>query len=781
MKTKRYLKFSRIAVIASRFLVAGSTQAALLSVDIDDPSIPANTQSGFDALVAPGEPFSSMSGVFDGVTVSITSVGEALQSAVRTAPTNSVSTNNPHRSSAALYQDFVYGGSAVGNGLNITLSGLTPNQNYAIKIWSFDASSPGSRVSDWSANGVIVADKFTFDGSVWPNDSQESAFSFVIPASTSGQILITGIHDPSQGTGAAVFLDALQVSAAGTPIAPNPHRDSWLTNYSGRYARIYTNNAMKAAGTTLTTWSNGSQTQASPAYVGLQELYSSSNWIYLRTSGLATHIMGPWLNGSFPNLPKNQNVLYRIPMNPVVHTATNLTGLGPIGYFVDGVAMFDSRDAFYWNGTADVNGTGSWNREAYVNEGPTFDPGYAHQENTGTHHYHADPIALRYQLGDHVDFDPASKTYSESTNPVTRHSPILGWVRDGYPVYGPYGFSNPSNSASPIRRMLSGFQLRNGQNGADTVTARTTIPLWAARMYGVSVNQSGPTVGTSYPLGRYMEDNAYLGDLLNPNTGSNFVQGIDYDLNEYNTRFCVTPEFPNGTWAYFVCITSNGTPAFPYNIGRSFFGNPTGAAVTSILETVTTNFLGGPNLAPALNRPLVNNGTVTLTWSATEGGTYRVDSTTNFTGWTTAATGISAILDSGSCTNSSPEKAKFFRVARTSLAAYDSIGGTSSGGGNGILSVSPTTGNRGTTFTLTINLDPSVNPPPQMAPVNSVTVGTITGANNVHVSATQVTSSITILSGAQPGPQTVTVVFPGPPTDPTNIKTYALPNGFTIQ
>lgn len=570
---------------------------------------------------------------------------------------------------------------------------------------------------------------------------------------------------------------------AGAAPSADPYTSSWLTTYSRRYARIYTNNAMQSAGTTLTTWSNGSQTQSEPAYVGVQELYSSTNWVYLRTSGLATHTMGPWQNGSFPNLPKNQKVLYRIPRAPVPHTTTNLTGLGAIGYFVDGVAMFDSRDAFYWNGTTDTQGTGSWNRDAYVNEGPTFDPGYAHQENTGTHHYHADPIALRYQLGDHVDYNPATKTYSESTNPVTAHSPILGWVRDGYPVYGPYGFSDPLNAASSVRRMVSGFQLRNGQKGTDNLSnaARTSIPLWAARMYGVSTNQIGPTVSTSYPLGRYMEDNAYLGDLLNPSTGSNFVQGVDFDLNEYNARFCVTPEFPNGTWAYFVSISSNGTPTFPYNIGRAFYGNPTGAAVTSITETVTTNFLGGPNLPPVMNTPTHQNGVVTLTWSALEGGTYRVDATTDLKTWTTSATGVSAVLDGGSYTNSSPENQKFFRVAQTALAAYDSVTNTTtSGGGNGILSVSPTSGNRGTSFTLTINLDPAVNPPPANAPINSVTVGSITGTGNVHVSQTQLTSTITVPANAATGPQTVTVVFPGPPNNPGATVTYTLSGGFTI-
>ena len=668
------------------------------------------------------------------------------------------------------------GGTNNGDGLAISLSGLSPYQNYTVKIWSFDSGSSSSRISDWSANGLLVADKFTFNGSNLPDDARESAFSFTVAASSSGEVLITGIHDASQAAGAAVFLNAIQVDAVAAAAVRNPYTSSWLTSYSGKYARVYTNDAAKTAGNAATTWSNGTQVQSSPAYAGVQELYSSPSWIYIRSTGLGSHIMGPWLNGSFPNLPKNQKVLYRIPMAPSVPATKTLTGLGAIGYFVDGVAMFDSRDAFYWNGTADANGTGSWNREAYVNEGATFDPGYAHQENTGTHHYHADPVALRYQLGDHVNFNPSTKTYSESTNAVTKHSPILGWVRDGYPVYGPFGYSSASNSASGLARMRSGYVLRNGQNGTQNLAmvGRTNIPPWAVRLYNVSAAQSGPTVSSSYPLDRYMEDNDYLGDL-------GYTQGVAFDLDEYNGRWCVTPEFPNGTYAYFVSISSNGTPTFPYNIGRAFYGNPTGSTVTSIAEAVTTNFLGGPNLAPVLNNPALSGGIVTLTWSATEGGSYQVESSANLTSWTTNATGIAAIQNTGGYTSPSPENLKLFRVARTALAAYDPASGASGGGGgNGILSVTPTSGARGTTFTLTINLDPAVNPPPQNAPINSVSVGTINGTGNSHVSQTQVTSSITVPPGAATGAQTVTVVFPGPPNNPAATVTYTLTNGFTV-
>src|SRR5262249_8044274 len=156
-------------------------------------------------------------------------------------------------------------------------------------------------------------------------------------------------------------------------------------------------------------------------------------------------------------------------------------------------------------------------------------------------------------------------TYSENKSPTAlKHSPILGWVRDGYPIYGPYGYSNPTNPASGIRRMTTGFVLRDGHNGADNLaaTGRTTIPAWAVRVYHTAAPQSGPAVSPRYPLGRYMEDHAYLGDLGKK-------QGVDFDLDECNGRFCVTPEFPNGTYAYFVCVEADGTPVFPYNIGRA--------------------------------------------------------------------------------------------------------------------------------------------------------------------------------------------------------------------
>ncbi len=80
--------------------------------------------------------------------------------------------------------------------------------------------------------------------------------------------------------------------------------------------------------------------------------------------------------------------------------------------------------------------------------------------------------------------------------------------------------------------MTSGYSLRN-------VSDRTTYPLWAMREKGwvsnVLITDAGPPINTQRPLERYTEDYDYLEYL-------GFSQGIDFELNEQNARWCVTPE-----------------------------------------------------------------------------------------------------------------------------------------------------------------------------------------------------------------------------------------------
>jgi hypothetical protein len=571
--------------------------------------------------------------------------------------------------------------------------------------------------------------------------------------------------------------------------------DSWFTATSGKYARIYTTVAAETAGSSATTWSRGSGAQTLPTYAGVNQVSSSANYVYIRTTGLASHVMGPWYldaakSQNFPNFPSNTAKIFRFPRTPTVPAAKTNTGGGATGYFVNGVALFDMRDTFSYsnsNGTDATpvggigNGDGIWNREAYANEGVTFDAALAHQAGN-QYHYHAQSIALRYQLGDHVNYNTATNRYTESALAVTKHSPILAWGADGLPVYGPYGYSSPLDATSALRRMVSGFVKRDGTNGTTNLNTagRHVLPAWAGRVQNRSVtlaaNQYGPNVNATYAIGHYLEDYDYLGDLGQtqgpPGTGT-------FDLNEWNVRYCVTPEFPNGTWAYFTTIHADGTPAYPFNMGRQYYGSPTGGEVGSIAETVTPYFSGGQNMPiafTALSRDS-ESGVVTGTWSTVDGGTYKVESATNPATWSNLQTGIASggITTSFTDNSASAAPVRFYRASRTALANYDSTGYGLTGGGGGANSTVPGgSAARGTTVTVTITLPTTPpQPPAAMVPTSVTLAGTITGTSISRPASDTVLATFTIPAGAATGAQNVVVTFNPAPT-------YTFTGGFTI-
>jgi hypothetical protein len=88
------------------------------------------------------------------------------------------------------------------------------------------------------------------------------------------------------------LLLALLAVAAGTGFAQvDPRLTSWLTTYSGQYARIVETDAELLTGTVKTTWTRGSISQSSPTYCGVNELAYSANWVYLRATVPSTNVI----------------------------------------------------------------------------------------------------------------------------------------------------------------------------------------------------------------------------------------------------------------------------------------------------------------------------------------------------------------------------------------------------------------------------------------------------------------------------------------------------------
>jgi hypothetical protein len=136
---------------------------------------------------------------------------------------------------------------------------------------------------------------------------------------------------------------AAGILVAGGVMASDPQLDSWFTECSGKYARVYLTDADRVAGNAVATWSRGTISQTLPAYSGVYEVASSADWTYVRTTGLGIHTMGPWYMNAghttlFMNLPKSSATLFRIPRTPAAPGTRTLTGQGPIGIFVDGVS-----------------------------------------------------------------------------------------------------------------------------------------------------------------------------------------------------------------------------------------------------------------------------------------------------------------------------------------------------------------------------------------------------------------------------------------------------------
>lgn len=179
----------------------------------------------------------------------------------------------------------------------------------------------------------------------------------------------------------------------------------------------------------------------------------------------------------------------------------------------------------------------------------------------GNYHHHQNPSAFKLDknvISTVCNLYDADGLYVIDT---AQHSPLLGFAYDGYPIYGAYGYKNTDGSGG-ITRIKSGYQLRN-------ISARTV------HADGTDV-PDGPAVNTTYPLGYFREDYEFIAHPSDP----------DY-LDVHNGRFCITPEYPNGTYAYFCTVDANHNSAYPYAVGPTFYGVYANRKVGSVSEATT--------------------------------------------------------------------------------------------------------------------------------------------------------------------------------------------------
>jgi hypothetical protein len=239
----------------------------------------------------------------------------------------------------------------------------------------------------------------------------------------------------------------------------------------------------------------------------LPEVHSVSEGgdsVIVRSAGISLRYFGPLQPPPIPSETPREFV-FKIPIHPEPETRHHArVPIDVIGTFVNGLPIYNHFEALSFDGA------NLWHYDA-VNYNPA-------------------PAGLLEQL----------------VRDGSRHSPLIGFALDGYPVYGPWAYANTDGTGG-LRRMHSSYRLRSIQRRHDWPDGTCLTP-----------EQYGPDVTANDPLGTFAEDYEYA-------AGSG-------DLDEFNGRLTKTPEYPDGTYAYFLTTDAEGRLAFPYLIGPRFYG-----------------------------------------------------------------------------------------------------------------------------------------------------------------------------------------------------------------
>lgn len=277
-------------------------------------------------------------------------------------------------------------------------------------------------------------------------------------------------------------------------------------------------------------WFNTTNDQYNGVLTDVEAAYYTNNYVFIETSGIPSYFVN--YAGHSVWQPADQDYVFRIQREPQEQTGTRTTVFtGTVGVGLDGSGFFHTGDGKSWDGSGfTVSGDDLWHSLAWEYEGLDMDGSYGHSTAANVYHHHVGNIEL---------FDPSDST---------THSPLIGFAYDGFPIYGPYGYVSAYDSTSGVTRMTSSYQERS-------ITARTSLPDGT-----VLTNPSdwGPNINNNYPLGSIEEDYEYV-----DGSGS---------LDTLNGRWCVTPEYPCGIYAYFVAIDASLDPDYPYIIGPEYRG-----------------------------------------------------------------------------------------------------------------------------------------------------------------------------------------------------------------
>lgn len=162
---------------------------------------------------------------------------------------------------------------------------------------------------------------------------------------------------------------------------------------------------------------------------GATDIYIEGDYVVIKAKNLPDHKSPYYANtkwastmyeayngtntkfGVNPNTIAENDATYKIPLHPAAATTHTETPLGSMGVALNGVAIFNQYAAMRAALTAEVNG---------------FDQYGGHPQQQGVYHYHVEPTYLTGKKGKDA---------------------LLGFLLDGFPVYGPSESGNTITNA----------------------------------------------------------------------------------------------------------------------------------------------------------------------------------------------------------------------------------------------------------------------------------------------------------------------------------------------
>jgi len=131
--------------------------------------------------------------------------------------------------------------------------------------------------------------------------------------------------------------------------------------------------------------------------------------IVMQSQGYPNHPTADFPNSGNPNSIRVQDFTFRLPLEPRLAPEITRLPMGPIGVALNGVVFFNP---FEQGGMNAVEGYSEvW-----------LDSCCGHPQQTGVYHYHKYPTCVKSPFPDDG----------------SRHSPVIGFAFDGFPIHGPY-------------------------------------------------------------------------------------------------------------------------------------------------------------------------------------------------------------------------------------------------------------------------------------------------------------------------------------------------------